>query len=97
MLGFRHVHNQQFGRGDVYVICRLNALTHDIKLDDEIDDAKWMPILEYKSQNTHPMLNEVVEILLAKKDGFREKEFPSWVPNRAPFKMYTPLGDNEAE
>ena len=46
ILSFRHSHNIQFGRSDVYIICKLKptAKTSDlakVKIDNEIADAKW--------------------------------------------------------
>lgn len=46
ILSFRHSHNIQFGRSDVYIICKLKPTTKTsdlakVKVDNEIADAKW--------------------------------------------------------
>jgi hypothetical protein len=38
----------QFGRGDIYVICRLEALSDKIIVDEEVEEASVI-ILFYKS------------------------------------------------
>lgn len=42
---FRHLLNFRFGCSDVYFICHLKPLSHEIKIDTrEIADAKWMDV-----------------------------------------------------
>ena len=101
VLTVRHSHNIQFGRSDVYVVCKLslgrnnNQLDSiekqmEITVDQEIDNAKWVPLSEFKALNKHPMLACVADILLADAPGFIETEMPSPVKNRGPFKLYHP-------
>lgn len=45
---FRHWHGYRYGKSDIYFICRLRPLSHEIhKSDDEIDECRWMPVQEY--------------------------------------------------
>ena len=99
VLTVRHSHNIQFGRSDVYVICKLSLNVGDsadmekqmeIVVDQEIENAKWMPLKEYKEVNKHPMLACVADILLAGNVGLIESEMPSPVKNRGPFRLYHP-------
>lgn len=99
VLTVRHSHNIQFGRSDVYVICKMslggNKLDSiekqmEITVDQEIDNAKWVPLREFKELNKHPMLACVADILLADAPGLIETEMPSPVKNRGPFKLYHP-------
>jgi ADP-ribose pyrophosphatase YjhB (NUDIX family) len=103
VLTVRHSHNIQFGRSDVYVICKMSLgrkKVHDqsdsiekqmeITVDQEIDNAKWVPLSEFKALNKHPMLACVADILLADAPGLIETEMPSPVKNRGPFKLYHP-------
>ena len=99
VLTVRHSHNIQFGRSDVYVICKLSLNVGDsadmekqmeIVVDQEIENAKWMPLKEYKEVNKHPMLACVADILLAGNAGLIESEMPSPVKNRGPFRLYHP-------
>lgn len=60
----------QFGNSDLYFICRLllpegtGADAHDItKCNNEIADACWMPLAEFKEQTKHSMLALVADML----------------------------------
>lgn len=45
---WRHWHGYRYGKSDIYFICRLSPLTHEIERDDwEIDECLWMPVGEY--------------------------------------------------
>ena len=44
VLAFRHQLKIQFGRGDLYIICRLSARSNEITVDEEIEDARWMEV-----------------------------------------------------
>ena len=99
VLTVRHSHNIQFGRSDVYVICKLSLNVGDsvdiekqmeIVVDQEIENAKWMPLREFKEINKHPMLACVADILLSDNAGLIESEMPSPVKNRGPFRLYHP-------
>ena len=45
---FRHWHGYRYGKSDIYFICRLSPLNHDIsKQEAEIEECRWMPVQEY--------------------------------------------------
>ncbi|MEZ4660817.1 MAG: NUDIX domain-containing protein [Caldilineaceae bacterium] len=45
---FRHWHGYRYGKSDIYFICRLRPLSHEIDMDAfEIDACQWMPVEEY--------------------------------------------------
>ena len=45
---FRHWHGYRYGKSDIYIVCRLSALSLEIsKQDDEIEECRWMAIEEY--------------------------------------------------
>lgn len=45
---FRHWHGYRYGKSDIYFICRLRPMSHEInKEDSEIDECRWMPVQEY--------------------------------------------------
>jgi len=49
---FRHWHGYRFGKSDLYFICRLRPLSHEISVDEtEIEESIWMPIDEYLSSD----------------------------------------------
>lgn len=105
ILTVRHSHNIQFGRSDVYVICKLTLglgndqtdcsekqIEEQMKLivDQEIENAKWMSLAEFKAVNKHPMLACVASVLTRDLPGLVESEMPSPVKNRGPFRLYHP-------
>jgi hypothetical protein len=68
ILSFRHSHNIQFGRSDVYIICKLKPTTKTsdlakVKIDNEIADAKWYfaAIATHSyPRNTHSLIHLIV-------------------------------------
>lgn len=95
VLSFRHSRSlPPYGRSDMYVICRMNAMSEEIFIDDEIADAKWMELSEFLSNNKYPMLTPIAKILLdnATKgfptNGFLEHTVISSIPGRKPSKYY---------
>lgn len=72
MLAFRHQHGMTWGRSDIYLLCRLRPLTHEIVIDPrEIAEARWMDAAEYIASTSHP-LNKFVA-MAALEDLHREK------------------------
>lgn len=93
ILLIRHSHKIQFEtRGDVYVMCLMKLITRDIKVDEEIAEAKWMDISEFKALNKHPMHADVLKLLENGDEnrGFTEKTMDSTIKGRLPFKVYSP-------
>jgi ADP-ribose pyrophosphatase YjhB (NUDIX family) len=88
LLGFRHSHNIQFGRGDLYFICRLEPETYDVKVDEEIEDAKWMTLKEFRESNKHEMLSQVLDLVEQQMVGLEEKMMRSVITTRPPFRFY---------
>lgn len=44
----RHWHGYRFGKSDIYIVCRLHPLTHEIRRqEEEIAECRWMPLDEY--------------------------------------------------
>ena len=89
VLGFRHQLKIQFGRGDLYVICRMKAENKTIKVDEEIDDARWIELSEFATNNKYAMLDPIVKMLIDDDRGFFETSMPSTVPGRDNYMMYS--------
>jgi ADP-ribose pyrophosphatase YjhB (NUDIX family) len=101
IINFRNQHQSQFGRGDIYAICLLQALTTDVVVDEEVEDARWMDLGEFKAYNRIPMLTIALD-LLDRRDqaqttpshyhyhGLEETTLDSVVPGRRPYKFYSP-------
>ena len=85
VLSFRHTHNSQFGRDDLYFVCRVEVKDKD-KLKDgvlpdttpqegEISEVKWVPLSDYKNmvkpdgENPHPVMQRVLEVVEGGGEG----------------------------
>jgi hypothetical protein len=93
LLTFRNQHKVQWGRDDLYAVCRLELLdeAQEICVDTkELDDACWMPLTDFKAQNKNAMLDYVADLLLHDHPGFMETEMSSTVPHRRDYKLYHP-------
>ncbi|KAG5588951.1 hypothetical protein H5410_039465 [Solanum commersonii] len=52
MIAFRHVHDVAFQKSDLFFVCLLRPLSKQIMVDDlEIQNAKWMPLVEFVWSN----------------------------------------------
>ena len=97
VLGFRHSHYGQFGRSDLYFFCLLEPLSYDIRVDDEIADAKWMDRDEFIRQNKNEMLNDVMHLVTQSQNtghgtaslGLNERLVNSVIPGRKQSLFYT--------
>lgn len=67
VLSMRHQHDVQFGNSDLYFVCRLMLKAGgglDInKCNDEIAEACWMPLEQFKKETRHSMLAVVADML----------------------------------
>jgi 8-oxo-dGTP pyrophosphatase MutT (NUDIX family) len=64
---FRHWHGYRFGKSDIYFVCRLSPLNHQIVADEhEIQECLWMPVEEYLASEDVGLFNKrIVEAALA--------------------------------
>lgn len=102
VVSFRHTHNLQFGRSDLYFMCRLQPI-EEVDEDgnaiiptpfpqaDEIEKAEWVPMEEYKDMisgdDGHPMMSHIVDIYEQGADIERTL-LSSVVPGRKPSPVY---------
>jgi 8-oxo-dGTP diphosphatase len=63
---FRHWHGYRFGKSDIYFVCRLSPLNHEIAADEgEIEECLWMPVEEYLASEEVGIFNKrIVEAAL---------------------------------
>jgi 8-oxo-dGTP pyrophosphatase MutT (NUDIX family) len=63
---FRHWHGYRFEKSDIYFVCRLSPLTHQIIMQDaEIAECLWMPVQEYLASEYVGVFNRrIVEAAL---------------------------------
>jgi ADP-ribose pyrophosphatase YjhB (NUDIX family) len=90
LLMIRHSHKVQFGMSDVYVICRLEALSTEIRIDQEIEDAQWMDLEVFYQQLNHPMMQAALDMVKQQVPGWKEVTMPSILPGRLPYRVYLP-------
>jgi 8-oxo-dGTP diphosphatase len=87
----RHTHGYQFGKSDIYFVCRLKPLSEKITPEPgEISEARWMDIQEYlNGEKTHIFNKTIVEaalsgqkLLLSDKIdySFRHKKIEVFLP-----------------
>ena len=64
---FRHWHGYRYGKSDIYFICRLSPLNHEVSTqEEEIEECLWMPVDEYLSSESVGSFNKrVVEAAIA--------------------------------
>lgn len=63
VVSFRQQHHVAFDISDLYIVCRLRALTTEIHVcEEEIAEACWLP-LETLAQQTNPMVAMAMRIL----------------------------------
>jgi len=61
LVGFRHQHGYRHGKSDIYFICRLEALSDEITMqEDEIAEAAWIPVADYLSSESASVFNRRV-------------------------------------
>ena len=80
-------------------------LTQYSQIDNEIDDATWMHVDEYKKQTKHEMMSKIINDLPlynpksqddpsrkgALTGEFRESIMTSIIPGRGKLKFYSPF------
>lgn len=102
VISFRHTHNLQFGRSDLYFMCRLEPIEEIDENGDaiipkpipqvgEIEKAEWIPFQDYKDMisgdNGHPMMRHIVDIFERSAD-IQRTVISSIVPGRRPAPIY---------
>ncbi|CAD5175269.1 unnamed protein product [Musa acuminata subsp. malaccensis] len=87
VLAFRQSHKSFFGKSDLFFVCMLRPLSHDIYPQElEIEAAQWMPVEEYAAQplvQKHELLKYILDVGMAKID----KSYSGFSPvsAKAPF------------
>jgi ADP-ribose pyrophosphatase YjhB (NUDIX family) len=102
IISFRHTHNIQFGRSDLYFMCRLEpiedvdkngnaVIPKPIAQVGEIEKVEWIPIQKYKEmicgENGHPMMCHIMRIF-EDAGEIESTVISSIVPGRKPAPIY---------
>ncbi len=71
VVGFTTTHPFQFGKSNIYFVCRLSPISETIHIHDldEIADAKWMSIADYVRDTQNGPFNRKIVDSLAKRQG----------------------------
>ncbi|WMV31465.1 hypothetical protein MTR67_024850 [Solanum verrucosum] len=73
LLAFRQSHKSFFDKSDLFFVCMLQPLSHDIQMQErEIEAAQWMPFEQYAAQpfiQGHDLLRYISDICSAKMEG----------------------------
>jgi 8-oxo-dGTP diphosphatase len=86
---FRHWHGYRYGKSDIYFICRLSPLTHEVTIqEEEIEECFWMPVDEYfTSDQVHTFNRAIVRaalsgpgIVLTDVDGYSDSNREVFMP-----------------
>jgi 8-oxo-dGTP pyrophosphatase MutT (NUDIX family) len=74
---FRHLHGYRFGKSDIYFICRLSPLNHDIhRSEEEIEESLWMPVKSFLAHEHVGIFNKrVVQAAIEGKGVL----VPTWI------------------
>ena len=104
VLGVRHFHGAQFGRSDLYFVCRLEPipLNNDgdvpipVAQEGEIEVASWVDFKEYRNMVNsedpkvgHPMMKQMVKLVEQPESSDIQKTIvSSVVPGRKPSPVY---------
>ncbi len=94
---FRHWHGYRYGKSDIYFVCRLRPLSHEISMQaEEIAECLWMPVDAFLSdEGVHTFNKEIVRAALESPglapslidgfadDGKREFFMPRYVERPA--------------
>lgn len=68
----------RFGKSNIYFLCRLNALTEHIEIQDidEIAEAKWCDVSEFVNDANHSIFVREIVKNLQHAQGFQLVELP---------------------
>lgn len=67
---FRHWHGYRYDKSDIYFVCRLSPLNHDISMQaEEIEECFWMPVTEYLNSDHVGTFNKQIVQAALKSPG----------------------------
>lgn len=58
---FRHWHGYRYGKSDIYFVCRLSPISHDITMqEEEIAECLWMPVDDFLTDQDISSFNKSI-------------------------------------
>lgn len=104
VLGCRHTHGAQFGRSDLYFVCRLEPIPINeegdvpkpVAQEGEIEATAWVDFDEYRDmvysedpKAGHPMMKQIIKIVeQSEQNDIQKTIVSSVVPGRKPSPVY---------
>ncbi len=69
---FRNLHGYRYGKSDIYFVCKLEALSHEIEPEaEEIEECLWMPLEEYFAAESVSVFNKSIVRAAIESPGLR--------------------------
>ena len=79
---FRHWHGYRYGKSDIYFVCRLRALTHEIRMSEqEIEECLWMPVADFMGNDDISPFNKGIVRSALESDGIVPADMPGMTPD----------------
>lgn len=94
-----HFHPHQFGKGNLYLLCRCRALSYEINIQDtqEILEARWLNVNEFlSSPDTFEFVKEIVKSLF-NFEGLYLKDLESFKNFPKKYELFFPKESNAKE
>ena len=86
----RNLHDYRYGKSDIYFVCRLSPLSHEITMQaEEIEDCIWMPLDDYMAADSVSDFNksivraavETPGLVPSRIDGYRDpRQYETYMP-----------------
>ena len=93
LMGFRHWHGYRFGKSDIYFICRLTPLSHEITLQEsEIAAGMWMPLESYLADPNVGLFNKRMVEAGVRGDGLTPGWFEGYEVTHETHEIFVPGG-----
>ena len=74
---FRHWHGYRYGKSDIYFVCRLRALSTEIRMGEkEIEECLWMPVQEFMTNEDISPFNKGIVRSALESDGIVPAPMP---------------------
>jgi len=88
-IGFRHHHIGQFTTSNIYAVCRLQPLSHEITIQEsEIFDARWFPVDEYLADPKIGRYNQEILKSALQHPGLRSVKLPHYMNSNDDYEVF---------
>jgi 8-oxo-dGTP diphosphatase len=92
VISLGHFHPHQFGKGNLYILCKCKALSSKIDIQDtaEIQEAKWTDVDKFiNSEETFEFTKEIIKTTL-NFDGMKIKDLESFKNFPKKYELFFP-------